>query len=255
MSSYGLYLAAAGMKVSDHQQAIHANNLANANTTGFKQDLALVLERKIESESSPSGQAYAHPVLDGLGGGVNVRPSRHNFAQGSLERTERPLDVAISGKGFFEVSDGKETRYTRDGVFTISAAGELVMSAGGGRWKVQSDAGTPIAIDSSAGPVRISGDGTIRQGEEVVSKLGIRSADNLTALRKVGENLFDGSDTKMKSIDGLFVSGARESSNYDAISGLASMILASRQYQMNATMVQMQDDLDGQAISTVGRLR
>ena len=97
MSSYGLWLSAAGMQVNDHKQALLANNMANINTTGFKHDLAVVTQRQIESRALAGGQRYAHEVLDEMSGGVNVRPSHHSFAQGAIEHTGGSLDVAIQG--------------------------------------------------------------------------------------------------------------------------------------------------------------
>ena len=128
MSTYGLWLSAAGMKVSEHRQTLLANNMANANTTGFKRDLAVVTQRRVESQSSPAGFPFAHPVLDGLPGGVNVRPAYQSFEEGSIEWTGRPLDVAVEGDGFFAVTDGKVTRYTRDGGFTRNEKGELALA-------------------------------------------------------------------------------------------------------------------------------
>ncbi len=81
MSSYGLWLSAAGMKVNEHRQALLANNMANAHTTGFKQDLAVIRARPVESREMRNGLRLTHPVLDGMTGGVNIRPSHHNFAQ------------------------------------------------------------------------------------------------------------------------------------------------------------------------------
>lgn len=255
MSSYGMYLSAAGMKLNDHRQTLVANNMANANTTGFKRDLDIVMARRMERDAMPGGFRFAHPVLDGLAGGLNVRPTHTSFAQGPIEDTERPLDVAIRGEGFFTVSDGKVTRYTRDGEFTRNATGELVLSAGNGRWRVLSDDGAPIVLDAAGGRVSIRADGTVRQGDEVVAKLNIVTTENKQALRKVGENLFDAGDAEMVAADPELVPEAREASNYDVMRGLASMVEVSRAYQLNATMIQLQDQITGQAVSRIARAR
>ena len=125
MSSYGLWLSAAGMKVNEHRQTILANNMANANTTGFKHDLAVVRQRLIASEARGNGATATHSVLDGLSGGVQVEATFHSFVQGRIEKTGRPLDIALHGDGFLTVSDGENTRYTRDGQLTTNAVGEL----------------------------------------------------------------------------------------------------------------------------------
>ncbi len=254
MSGYGFWLSAAGMKVNEHRQAVHANNMANSNTTGFKQDLAMVMQRDIESVENAGGLRFKHPTLDRLAGGLNVRQSTIDFSQGPVENTRKPLDVAIQGEGFFSVRSGDETKYTRNGEFTVNKESELVMSGGDGKWRVLGEDGSPITITSEGGPVRIGDDGTIRQGINVVAKLGVFTPKDESALRKVGENIFDATDTDMSAISGSVRSGAIEGSNFSAIKGLSSMIEATRAYQLNATMIQLQDQATGQAVTTVGRV-
>lgn len=252
MTSYGLYLSAAGMKVNDHRQTLLANNLANSETPGFKHDLAVLRERRVESMSG-GGFSLAHPVLDGMAGGVNVRPVYHNFGQGRIEQTGRPLDVAIAGDGFFAVSDGEVTRYTRDGRFTMRPDGVVAMAAGGGRWTLLDEGGAPIRLDVTAGSPEIRDDGTVRQGDTVVARIGLKTTGDLQTLRKVGENLFE-AHAAMKSVEATLQSESIEASTFDSISGLAQMIEASRAYQMNATMIRIQDDLIGSVVNTVGRV-
>lgn len=253
MSSYGIWLSAAGMQVSDHRQAVLANNLANAHTPGFKHDLAIVMQRNIESQATPGGLAYKHPVLDGMAGGVNVRPTYHTFDQGSIEHTHRPLDVAIRGDGLFAVSDGPATRYTRDGRFTLNTGGELVLIAGEGRWRVLDDGAAPIVLEPNGGPIKVSADGTIRQGKTAVATLGLMTTEDKQTLRKVGENLFEAT-AEMTPAEARIVPESIESSTFDPLRGLAEMIEATRSFQLNAKMIQIQDALDGQAVGTIGRL-
>lgn len=255
MSSYGLWLSAAGMKVNEHRQTLLANNMANANTTGFKSDMAVVMQRRVESRSSLSGMGFRHPVLDGLSGGLDVKQPYHDFEQGPIESTGRALDVAIDGEGFLAVSDGEETRYTRAGNFTTNAEGELVLVAGEGRWRVLDDGGNRITLDDALGEPVVSQDGTFRQQNEIVATLGLVTPENKQMLRKKGENLFAPvGEVDMSPASGRFVAESLEGSNFEVMTGLAGMIEASRAYQLNATMLQMQDTMTGQAVTTVGRL-
>jgi len=254
MSSYGIWLSAAGMKVTQHRQTILANNLANVNTTGFKHDLALITQRRVESQESLGGMDYAHSVFDGMAGGLNVRPSLHDFSQGTIEWTGKPLDVAIDGDGLLAVSDGGVTRYTRDGQFAINEAGELILADGNGRWRVLDDSGGRITINETGGPLSVSANGTVRQGATPLARIGLFTTDDKQALRKVGENLFDAGSAELEPIEGQFRPEAREESNFDAMKGLVDMIEASRAYQMHATMIRLQDQLTGRAVTTVGRL-
>lgn len=254
MSSYGLWLSAAGMKVNEHRQTLLANNIANADTTGFKHDMAIVSQRPIASKTQPGGLTAVHPILDGLSGGLNVEPTFTSFEQGRIEPTNRPLDVAISGEGFLTVGDGEVTRYTRNGEFTTNRSGELVLVAGDGKWKVLDEGGSPIILDPQLGEPAIAGDGTIRQGRSVVATLGLVTTPDKQDLRKVGGNLFELTRGEMEVASGHFVSGARERSTFDAMSGLASMIEAARAYQFNATLIQLQDQATGLAVGTLGRV-
>ena len=83
MSTYGLWLSAAGMKMNDHRQTVLTNNVANADTTGFKHDLAVFTQRSIESRENPAQPGLSAAGLAGLSGGVHVRPSYISFAQGA----------------------------------------------------------------------------------------------------------------------------------------------------------------------------
>ena len=242
------------MKVNEHRQALLANNMANAQTTGFKHDLAVVMERRVESKENAGGLPFAHPVLDGLPGGVNVRPAYHSEEQGPIEWTGKPLDVAIQGEGFFAVSDGEATRYTRNGEFAANAQGELVMVNEAGRWRVLDEGGVPIQLDEGGGEVSVSDGGTIRQGDTVVGNIGLVASEDRRALRKVGENLFEATTEEMGPASGRMIGGSREGSTFEVMQGLATMIEASRAYQMNATLLQLQDQLTQQAVMTLGRV-
>lgn len=243
------------MKVNDHRQTLLANNMANMQTNGFKSDLAVVMQRRVASQESGKGFAFRHPVLDKLSGGLDVRQPFHDFEQGPLESTGRALDLAVEGEGFFAVNDGEQTRYTRDGAFTRNAEGELVLSAGEGRWRVLDDAGNRITIDEALGEPVVSENGTIYQEGQIIGTIGLSTTENKQALQKAGENLFvPQGDIEMTPATGRIVSESLEGSNFEIMTGLAGMIEASRAYQMNASLLQMQDDVTGQAVNTVGRL-
>jgi len=193
-------------------------------------------------------------VLDGLPKGVNVKPTYQVFAQGPMERTDRPLDAAIIGDGFFTVSDGSTTRYTRDGRFTVNETGELVMATGNGRWHVLNDAGAPIRTVPGGGKALIDSDGQLRQGGQVIAQLGLQTTDDKQTLRKVGENLFEARAEMREAENARIEPNTIEASTFDVVQGLASMIETTRSFEINASLIQMQDQLTGQAVSTVGRV-
>ncbi len=254
MSSYGQWLSAAGMKVNEHRQAVFASNLANMATAGFKEDLVVIRERRVASREVPGATAFSHPVLDGLGGGVDVRPMNFRASQGPIESTGRALDVAIQGEGYFVVNDGEQTRYTRNGQFAVNSKGELVSSGGDGRWRVLDEGNNRIVVDPAGGDVTVTGDGTILQGREVVGVLGAVKAAETQGMRKVGETLFDRGETEVSPVRPKFVAGAIEGSNVDVMTGLTSMIEVTRAYEMNANILRMHDQMTNEVVNTVGRL-
>ncbi len=253
--TYGLWLSAAGLQVNDYRQSLLANNLANANTTAFKHDLAVIHERVMESRTSPGGGRFAHPVLDDLTGGPWVRPTIHSFEEGAFEQTGNALDVAIEGSGFLAVSDGIETRYTRDGRMTLNREGDLVMVAGEGRWHVLDEVGAPIRLNLALGSrPEILEDGTLRQDGNEVARVGLHEFADRSQLRKVGTNLYRNHGDNPTASAGVLRSGYVEQSTVNPVNGLARMIEASRAYEMNANLISLQDQTIGLAATTVGRI-
>lgn len=252
--TYGLWLSTAGLQVNEYRQSIMANNLANTSTVGFKHDLAVIQERPVESASGPNSR-FANPVLDRLTGGLWVRPTVQTFAQGDLDHTGAPLDVAIDGDGFFAVRDGAQTRYTRDGRMTLNRKGELVMVAGGGRMRILDDDGTPIRIDTaSGGPVTITRDGKVLQNDDEVATIALVDFADRTQLTKTGANLYRNHGAPPTTATGRLKSGYVERSTSDPVRGLAAMIEVSRAYQLNANLISLQDQTVGQAVNRVGRI-
>jgi flagellar basal-body rod protein FlgF len=104
--NYGLYLSASGAMTAMHKQDVYANNLANVNTIGFKPDSVFTRHRLPERIEQPHLHADPHKLLEQLGGGQFIDPTFTNLTQGALTATDRPLDVAIDGEGFFVISTG-----------------------------------------------------------------------------------------------------------------------------------------------------
>ncbi|NOT00807.1 MAG: flagellar hook basal-body protein [Phycisphaerales bacterium] len=252
--TYGLWLSTAGLQVNEYRQAVLANNLANADTVGFKHDLAVMQERPVESAAGGDAR-FGHRILDGMTGGTWVRPTVHTFERGEFEQTGNPMDVAIDGDGFLSVSDGDETRYTRDGRMTMNPGGELVLTAGEGRWRVLDDGGEPVIVDSTTGgAIEVSDDGTIRQGGAAIGKLGVVGFADRNQLSKVGGNLYRNAGPQPTAVAARVRSGHVERSTVNPVAGLAKMIEAARAYELNARMISLQDQTIGMAVTTVGRI-
>jgi flagellar basal-body rod protein FlgG len=253
--TYGLWLSTAGLQINEYRQSVMANNLANADTVGFKHDLAVIQERRVQSESEPADGEYAHRLLDNLTGGAFVRPTIHTFEQGDLEASSNPFDLAIYGEGFFSVSDGQDVRYTRDGRFMVNKDQELVMVAGNGRHRVLDDSGAPIRLPELGGrKLSISGRGAIYADNEEIARIGLVGFDDPSQLSKVGGGLYQHDGLQARPGTGVIKSKYLEKSTFNPIDGLAKMIEVSRAYELNARMISLQDFTIGQAVSTVGRI-
>jgi flagellar basal-body rod protein FlgF len=253
--TYGLWLSAGGMQVNEYRQSIVANNLANVDTVGFKHNLAVIHERRMESAANSADAAYSNALLDAMSGGVWVRPTYTSFTQGGLEETGRALDLALEGDGFFTVTDGENVRYTRDGRFVLDSDGVLRASVGDGRYRVLDTAGQPIRLDRTLGEPAIGRNGAVSQNGEPVAQLGLADFADRDMLRKTGGGMFEnvGADDAVRANPQVHA-GYVERSTMDAISGMVDMIEVSRAYELNAQMVSLQDTTLGEAVTRVGRI-
>lgn len=253
---YGAYLSAGGLMVNQYRMEVLANNLANAETAGFKQDLTVVRERRAEAAARMAGLEASAPWLQDMTGGSLVAPTVTSFEPGSIETTGRPLDVALTGDGFFRVAgpNGQE-RYTRDGRFTVNEAGELVTVAGS--HEVLDDSGSPIVVPANARErVRIDAGGQVMSGDTRLAALGIVNFADQSLLRKTGGNLIESLGAKPTAMDDAALQvGAVEQSNVEPTQAMVAMIEVSRAYQMNATLIGLADSTLARAVSDIGRIR
>src|SRR3954471_17716697 len=116
--NYGLYLSAMGVLANSQRQDVIANNLANAETIGFKKDLALFQEQRTEAQLTGHHRDSNH-LLEPLGGGLVPSGTTLDLSQGPIEATSNPLDVAILGDGYFAVRSGENLMLTREGRFQV----------------------------------------------------------------------------------------------------------------------------------------
>ena len=231
MAVTALHAAATGMKALDTKLDVLANNLANVNVAGFKrsrvnfEDLMYQVKREpgilnVDDEPIP------HGIQVGLG--VQVSGTQLDFTQGSVDRTDRPLDMMIDGEGFFQVrtiDNGDEViAYTRNGTFTRNAEGNIVLSNSGGAILEP-----PINVPADTLRISIGRNGEVsvrQQGSSVLSVVGqieLARFVNPEGLNQIGQNLFTENDasgvpvTGAPQADGLgsIVQGSLEMSNVD----------------------------------------
>ncbi len=250
----GLWVAKTGLDAQQTRMAVVSNNLANVNTTGFKQDRAVfedLLYQNIRQSGGQSSQDTILPSGMNLGTGVRVVATEKLFTQGSLLQTGNAMDVAISGRGFFQVlkPDG-EIAYTRDGTFQMNAEGEIVNSSG---YVVQPGITIPDAAQSvtigvdGVVSVKIAGDPTPTQ----IGSLEVADFINPVGLQPIGENLYietAASGAAQPGTPGLngigsINQGALEGSNVNVVSELVNMIETQRAYEMNSKAISTSDQM------------
>jgi flagellar basal-body rod protein FlgG len=252
--NYGLYLAASGVLTNIHRQEVITNNLANATTTGFKPDLVYARQRL--PERLESGAATdAKLLLEQLGGGTALMPTRLDLSQGSLTETSNDLDVAIEGEGYLVVRSGPgDIRLTRDGRLSLNAKGELVMTATG--MQVLNTADQPIRLDRSE-KIGIRSNGDVVQGGRVQTAIQFAVPQEPGDIIKAGDNVFrhrSGGQIARRPAGGRMLQGHLEGSAVDPITTLKDLVAAVKSVQANITMMQYHDNIMGQAVNTLGRV-
>ena len=225
-----------------------ANNIANINTSGFKTDGAV-----FEEFVSPTARAENFLAADRRVSFVHDRATWIDLSQGPLERTNNPLDIAVSGKGFLAVQTPRGERYTRNGALQINNNGELVTSEG---YQVLGESG-PITFQPKDRNITISEDGTIsaREGnnsqtESQRGQLRLVSFDQPGRLQKDGSSTFKAPANVTPQADKLsrVAQGTIEKSNVRSVMEMTRMIEVTRSYTQIAALLSQQSDLQRTAI-------
>jgi len=249
---YGLYQSAAGMMVNEYRQDVIANNIANAETVGFKRDLATFRERLPASEAGVR-EGPTHDLLDRLTGGLWLGESPIDFSEGTLRRTDQTLDLAIAGPGFFVVrQDGKDL-LTRDGRLTVNGQGMLVAASDGA--PVLGLGNAPIRVNRLGGVLTVDEHGRIEQDGVRRGRVQIRDVADYSQLRKAGASRFDAGAADSVLINRpRLMSGFVEDSGVEPVRETVNMIEASRAYQFNAQLITLQDQSVGRLLSTMANV-
>ncbi|MDJ0941590.1 MAG: flagellar basal-body rod protein FlgG [Woeseiaceae bacterium] len=252
--SQALWIAKTGLDAQQTRMAVVSNNLANVNTTGFKQSRPVfedLMYQNIRQSGGQSSQDTLLPSGMNLGTGVRIVATEKLFTQGNMLQTGRSLDVAIKGRGFFQIEtpDGA-LAYTRDGSFQQNEQGELVTASG---YRVQPS----ITIPNNALTITIGSDGTVSvrlPGQAAPTQVGsIQTVDfiNPTGLEPIGQNLFvetassGAAQPGTPGLEGLgeVVGGSLESSNVNVVAELVNMIETQRAYEMNSKAISTNDQM------------
>ncbi|MBF0141402.1 MAG: flagellar basal-body rod protein FlgF [Magnetococcales bacterium] len=266
----GAWAAVNGALRTEMRMDVLANNLANVNTTGYKES-DITFDSYL-THAGPEQFPMPHDSFLGLKGpgdipfpfsspATNALPVTYPAApstvtkniQGPLQMTGNPLDVAIEGDGFFVVNTPQGRRYTRDGSFNINEAGELVTKAG---FQVLSEGGGPIIPGSDT--LGIAQDGTLTSGNKS-GNMGrlLRVGLPEQALKRAGQNVFEAPQNQeipLVDAKGGFHQGYLEGSNANVVRGMTQMIDANRAFESYMKAIQTLDGMDAQVTNQVGRL-
>lgn len=249
-----LWIAKTGLDAQQTRMEVVSNNIANVSTTGFKRERAVfedLLYQNISQVGASSTQDTQLPSGFSIGTGVRVVATEKLHSQGNLTNTGNPLDMAVQGKGFFQIlmPDGS-LAYTRDGSFQVNQDGQLVTSSG---YQVQ----PAITVPEGAQSVTVGSDGTVSvllPGSAAATQVGSLQLTNFinpAGLQAIGQNLLLESgasgapQTGTPGLNGLgtLLQGSVESSNVNIAEELVNMIETQRAYEMNSKAIQSADQM------------
>ena len=247
--------AATGMAAQQLNVEVISNNIANMNTVGFKKQRAefqdLLYETMVQAGAQSSDQGTVVPTGVQVGAGVKAGSVYRIDTQGTLTATGNKLDLAIQGRGFFQVlMPSGETAYSRAGNFAVNDQGQLVTQDG---YLIQ----PAITIPNDTTDISISKSGQVQVTQpgsptpNVVGQLELVSFMNEAGLLAQGSNLFKESaasgppTTGTPGVQGLgdLVQGYTEASNVDAVSEITALIVAQRAYEMNSKVITTADSM------------
>ncbi len=233
--------AYASMTEMMRRQEQSANNLANAGTVGYKRDRTFTeaLNERLDEEFAPRSERAATQWAE--------------LAPGSLESTGNPLDVALGGDGFFALLDEASgaSRYTRAGRFTLDSDGMLRDPMG---FAVEGENG-PIQIPPGSGDIKISKNGDIQAGQQLVGRLRIVRFENPLQLSRLDGAAFDAGNMEPLNVDSSPVvrQGFVETSNVDPVREMTDMIAHFRLFESQQKSLQATDQVLGNITRDLGK--
>jgi flagellar basal-body rod protein FlgG len=241
------------MAADETQLDTIANNLANANTAGYKRQNAQFEDLLYQNTrtAGPNADGNVAPTGTQLGTGVRVVATTRSFAQGTLQQTGNPLDLAIEGSGLFAVMRPTgEMAYTRTGSFQLDAQRRLTTADG---LPVE----PPITIPADATSITIAADGTVSalqpggHAPTTVGQIQLTTFPNPNGLASTGHNLFSATASSGEPVTGspavegrgTLMQGSIEGSNVDVVEEMVGMIRTQRAYEMNSKVISAADEM------------
>lgn len=267
MSIKGLYTAVSGSMAQNLRLETVANNLANVNTPGFKKDTQIFREYLTANEKPPGViqvpkvPASVESFYDMQGGDksyVDSAGSYSDFSQGGLKSTGNALDLAIDGKGFFEVASPRGVRFTRNGSFSIDGQGQLVNKEG---WPILKKAEPGLAPDQRVIKIPvgtrldISDAGEVSADGELLGQISLVEVSDLDSLHKEGASAYGLKPNMNPQITNVqrpnLKQGFVESSNVNVVQEMTDMISATRLFESTQKAIQAYDSMADKLVNVV----
>jgi flagellar basal body rod protein FlgG len=250
----GLYLSAQGADVQSKRLDVLSNNLANASSTAFKRDLAVFQTHRPFDVEQGNTQTVSGNLNDSAGG-LSLAEVVTDFSDGPLEETNGRFDLALTGSGFFQVSDGQNEFLTRDGSFLLNTSGELITQETG--LQVMGTEG-PLNFPADVTDVDISRDGIVTgmfaDGSRTnIGKLALAEPESYASLKKLGSGLFQTDGAVQPAGPELTVrQGFLEASTTRPVLEMMDLIQTSRAFEANINVIKLQEDSLGQLLQSMG---
>lgn len=261
----GLYTAYTGMVNEQKRLDVISNNLANADTNGYKKEgtTSQTFADELAIRIKDTSYSKNAKQLGMMSMGVHIGETYTDYSQGNYKVTDNQTDFAIDGNGFFAVSftdkaGNTSVKYTRDGAFVVNTQGYLVTKDGdyvlNQNGAANGDPNARIQVDPNQTLI-VKTDGTIYQNEVLVGEIGVIDFEDYNYLAKYGENLYDMVEggTKIES-EAIINQGYIEASNVNIISEMVDMITVTRAYQAGQKVINSIDQTLDKAVNQVGRV-
>jgi flagellar basal-body rod protein FlgG len=262
MTTPSLWIAKTGLDAQQTHMSVISHNLANVNTTGFKKERALfedLLYQNVRQVGAQSTQNTTLPSGLQLGTGVRTVATEKIHTQGNILQTGNSLDIAINGRGFFQIlMPNGDITYTRDGSFKLDPNGQIVTNGG---YPLE----PALTVPQDALSVTVGSDGTVSvlqpgsAAPNIIGELQLADFVNPTGLEPIGENLYRESVSSGPPTVGIpgengvgkLVQGSLETSNVNVVEELVNMIETQRAYEMNSKAIATTDEMLGFATNTL----
>lgn len=269
MALKGVYTALSGAIAQSHKLDTISNNIANANTPGFKRDELTFQEYLTANEKEqqvmnvPRVPASIESFYDMQGGDksyVDLKGTFTDQSQGSLRHTGNKFDIAIDGKGFFEVMTPQGVRFTRAGNFTLDGNGRLVTKEGYPVLRAGGDGEDPanrVFTLNDASGLQLSDGGEVLQGEENLGRLSVVDIPQRDSIQKVGNSMYAFKANVAPEVTAIEVpslkQGFLEMSNVNIVKEMTDMITTNRVFESTQKAISTYDQMADKLVNVVGK--